>query len=155
MKTRLKLLFVPLFCAGLAAGAQTGTPTVLPTSPTAAPLRVMLELVNDPSAAKLNTYVAGLTAEIQSRWIALLGPHANQPLPDGQEALLSVTILPDGHPSAVKVMHKTQDAAFDKAAWKSITDTVFPPVPAGMPRSDLKLRVHFMVQLYPTQRAVQ
>lgn len=137
------LLFVP----GLAAGAQTP----VPTSPGAVPLRVVLEVVNDPTAARMTTYVAALSDQIQNRWITLLGPEANRPLPDGQEAEISVTINPDGHPSDVKVMHKTKDEPFDKAARQAITGGMFPPLPTGLPKPDLKLRVHFRVQLYPTQ----
>lgn len=129
--------------------------TVTPTSPQAVPYKVVLEVVNDPSAAGTSTYLVALSQQIQDRWIALLGPRASQHLPDAPEGEISVTINPDGHPSDLKVMHATHDKAFDKAAYRSLSEANFPPVPAGMSKPDVKLRVHFRVLRYPTQPAAR
>lgn len=140
-----------LFAPALAAGAQK----TVPTSPGAQPLKVVLELVNDPdgapSGSPIESYVAALSNDIQSRWLAQLGSGANRPLPDGQETLISVTILPDGKTAAAKMMHATHDNLYDKAAFHTLRDAAFAPLPSGLPKPDLKLRVHFMVQRYDTQ----
>lgn len=134
------------FCISLADGGQ-GT---VRTASNAKPLRVVLEVVNDPSAAKLTSYISGLSEQIQQRWLRLLGPIVPSNLPDGQEALISVTISPEGHPSDLKILQKTTRKDFDEAARKSVAGADFPPVPPAMTRGPLKLRAHFLVQRYNT-----
>ena len=145
----IRIAFASTFLAAsaLAAGAQR----TVPTEPGATPLKVVLEVVNDPNEDRIKSYITGLSSEIQRRWLAQLGPAANQPLPDGQETLISVTILPDGKTAANKTMHATHDNSFDKAAFRTLHDAAFAPLPTGLPKPDLKLRVHFMVQRYDVQ----
>ena len=101
------------------------------------------DILSDTKGADVSPYIRTTLSAIKSHWLPLVA-HADQPpLRAPDETAISLTIAPDGHLIQMKMEHSTGNAAFDRAAWASITSARYSPLPSGMQDSPLKMRIHF------------
>ena len=144
MKRFLGLLSIALIAPSLMTPAfaqETGHAKPPQTSN----MKLGFELLTDTNGKNLAPYIKELSSGLKKHWLALGAEAENQPLLKQEEAVIDLTIAPDGHPSVMRLANSTQNAALNKAAWNTAKEMTYLPPPAGMRDASLKLRVHFML----------
>ncbi len=107
-------------------------------------LKLGVDLLSDTNGTNLGPYMKVLISDIRKRWVSVATQEADQAITKHEEAVISLTIAPDGRVLAM-LLEPSHDVALDRAAWSAVTGTTYAPLPAGMKDADLKLRVHFAV----------
>ena len=142
--TTLTRIFSCLGCSAL----LLGTLAFAQTSTFPAPVQganLSLEVLSDTGGANMNPYFEHLTKDLRQHWMPLLTA-AEQEHPVKQaETVIDLTILPDGDLAAMRLASSTQNDALNKAAWSALAQQALPTPPAGLKASQLKLRIHFLV----------
>jgi TonB family protein len=108
-------------------------------------MKLGLELLTDTNGKNIAPYIRELSSGLKKHWLALGTEAENQPLLKQEETVIDLTIAADGHLSAMRLANSTQNAALDKAAWNTAKEMTYLPPPPGMKDSNLKMRVHFVV----------
>jgi TonB family protein len=142
MKSLLRFLAViPLVpCLVQSAPAQATAHTLPAQSPD---LKLGVDVLSDTGGANLASYMRNLVSDLKKHWSSPAPP--NPPSLKQQEAILTVTIAPNGQLAAMKLETTGHDSVLNQSAWNAAKTTSFSPPPAGMVDPNLKLRVHFMV----------
>jgi TonB family protein len=138
MKSLLRFLAVTLLapCLIQPASAQTTAHAAPAQSPD---LKLGIDILSDTSGVNVAPYVRNLVSDLKKHWSSQTA-QSNQ-----QEAVITLTIAPNGQLYAMKLETPGHDSALNQAAWNAAKTTSFSPPPAGMTDPSLKLRVHFMV----------
>jgi TonB family protein len=108
-------------------------------------MKLGVELLTDTNGTYIDPYMKNLISDLRKHWLPLAREAANHPLVKQEETVLSLSIGPDGHLSAMQLEGSTHDTGLDKAAWSAAKATPYLPPPTGIKGPDLKLRVHFTV----------
>jgi len=144
MKKFLGFLSIALLAPSLIKPAYAQE-TVHAMPPQTSNMKLGFELLTDTNGKNIGPYMKELSSGLKKHWLALGTEAENQPLVKQEETVIDLTIAPDGHLSAMRLTNSTQNAALDKAAWNTAKEMTYLPPPAGMKDSNLKLRVHFVV----------
>lgn len=138
------LLCTPVGLLPASARAQglsnQGTPHPVDASNT----QVGVEVLSDRGGVDLSSYLQHLVDTLNKEWRPLLKAHAPDSITGQHTTILGVTILPDGHLGAMKIVSSAGNDALDKAAWRATKEDAFqspPPLRSG----SLKLRLNFIV----------
>lgn len=127
-----------------AATAPQVTPYLAEASqPSAAP-QVDVEVLSDTKGTQLNSYFRTFAPELRQSFLRSLGV-GDAPSVGPQEVYLLLTITPNGNLSELRLESGTQDSPITRAAWQAVKNTKYPPLPSGLGGSDLKLRMHFVI----------
>lgn len=102
-----------------------------------------VDILSDTKGADLTSYMKTTLTAIKNQWEPLVAQVEHQPLSTADETVISLTIAPDGHVSAMKLEHSTAEAALDRAAWTAMTSVHYTPLPSGLKEAPLKMRIHF------------
>lgn len=137
MKSLLRLLAATLLvpCLIQPVSAQE-TAHAIPTQSSG--LKLGIDVLSDTGGADATPYIRSLIADLKKHWSSQVAQSPKQ------EAVLTLTIAPNGELSAMKLETPAHDSALNQAAWNAAKTTSFSPTPAGMTDPNLKLRVHFM-----------
>jgi len=143
MKSLLRFLAVTLLapCLIQSASAQAPAHAVPAQSPD---LKLGVDMLSDTGGVNLAPYMRNLVSDLKKHWSSPAA-QSNAPSAKQQEAVLTLTIAPDGQLYAMKLETPGHDSVLNQAAWNAAKTTSFSPSPAGMTDPNLKLRVHFMV----------
>jgi TonB family protein len=144
MKKPLRLLFIALLTPCLITPAYSQATAQTPV-PQPSNLRLNLDLLSDTNGVDLGPYVRTLISDLRKHWLPLVEETENQRPMKQEETIIEFTIAADGGISAMQLKDSTKDTALDKAAWNAAKSTSYLPPPTGMKDSNLKLRVHFIV----------
>ncbi len=109
-------------------------------------ITLSVDILSDTKGVDLAPYMRATLSAIKNQWQPLVAQAEHQPLRAPDETVISLTIAPDGHISAMKLEHSTKNAALDKAAWAAITSVHYDRLPAGLKDEPLKMRIHFPVR---------
>jgi TonB family protein len=124
------------------AHAQIVAPEQLPQSSGPS---LGVDLLSDTKGIDMSSYTRTLISDLKKHWTPLATDGPTQPLKSQEETLITLSIAPDGHISAMQIEDSTHNAVLDKTAWNATKATACPPLPAGINDSNLKLRIHFLV----------
>jgi TonB family protein len=136
------LLTVLTPCLMAPAYAQLIAPANVPQP---SGMTLSLELLSDTNGANIDPYVKSLISDLTKHWLPLAKEAVSERTKRPEETLIGFTIAPDGQILAMQLEDSTHDTALDKAAWKATTGTAYSPLPRELKDSNLKLRVHFVV----------
>jgi len=107
------------------------------------PANLAVEILSDTQGADLSSYIRAMLPSLKTRWSSLVAETKQPPLHQPDETVISLTIAPDGHVSAMKLEHSSGNPTLDRAAWGAATSTHYAPLPAAMKDSSLKMRILF------------
>jgi TonB family protein len=144
MKKFLGLLSITLLAPSLIKPAYTQE-TLHAMPPQTSNMKLSFESLTDTNGKNIAPYIRELSSGLKKHWLTLGAEAENQPPLKQEETVIDLTIAPDGRLSAMRLANSTQNAALDKAAWNTAKEMTYLPPPAGMKDSNLKLRVHFVV----------
>jgi TonB family protein len=106
-------------------------------------ITLSVDILSDTMGADLAPYMRTTLSAIKNQWQPLVEQAGQQHLHTPDETVISLTIAPDGHVSAMKLVHSTGNAMLDKAAWTAMTSAHYGPLPAELKDAPLKMRIHF------------
>ena len=110
----------------------------------AANAQVSVDILSDRGSVDLNPYLQHMVDALNQRWQPLLKEAAPASAGGHQTTVIGVTILPDGHLGAMKLVSSAHDEALNKAAWTAAKQDSFQP-PPSLRDGPLKLRLNFIV----------
>ncbi len=108
-------------------------------------MTLSLELLSDTNGANIDPYVKNLISDLRKHWLPLAKEAVSERTKRPEETLIGFTIAPGGQILAMQLENSTHDTPLDKAAWKATTETAYSPLPPELRDTNLKLRVHFVV----------
>jgi len=144
MKKFLGFLSIALLAPSLIKPAYAQE-TVHAMPPQTSNMKLGFELLTDTNGKDIAPYIKELSSGLKKHWSALGTEAERHQSQKHEEAVIDLTIAPDGHLSAMRLADSTQNAALDKAAWNTAKEMTYLPPPAGIKDSNLKLRVHFVI----------
>jgi TonB family protein len=106
------------------------------------PPKIEVELLSDTKGVDLGPYIRAMLSDLKSHWLA--AADGRRSVSEPQQAVISLTIAPNGQLSAMRLEQKTENTVFDKAAWSATKATHYSALPSGLKDSPLKLRVVFL-----------
>jgi len=112
-------------------------------APAAPSTNLSAEVLSDTKGVDLSPYMRSVLSDLKSRWLPLVAEIGHQHFSTPDETAISFTIAPDGKVSSMHLDHPTKNEVFDKTAWSAARSAHYPPLPAGLKDSSLKLRVLF------------
>jgi outer membrane biosynthesis protein TonB len=89
-------------------------------------------------------YLQKVLKTVKQKWYQLAPESAKGPKMANGEVSIEFAILKKGKVAGMKLARTTVDATMGNAAWQSITDSRFPPLPAEFLGPYLALRFHFV-----------
>ena len=124
------------------AHAQGTTP---PRSPQPANLKIGYDFLSDTSGINISPYMRGLAETLKERLESLGVEAEGQSTITQEDALIRITIAPDGHILAMSLENPIGDPPLAKVVWAALKDMPYQPLPPGMRDPDLQVRVHVSV----------
>ena len=116
-------------------------------------LNTGVDVLSDTEGVNFGPYLTKILREIKATWLPLIPEEARPPLNKQGETLIRFTILPDGRIGSMSLDGSTHDDAINKSAWGSITGVgQFPPLPNEFHGPNLELRIHYLVNKYPSDQ---
>jgi hypothetical protein len=118
-----------------------------------------VDILSDTQGVNFQPYLGRIIRLIYQQWIPLLPEETRPPLNKSGFTALRITIMPDGSIHVQDGVHNglvldssSHDEALDRAAWGSVTGVgQFPPLPKQFHGPDLELRIHYLVNIKPTE----
>jgi TonB family protein len=107
------------------------------------------EILTDAIGANLGPYMTQITEAVRRNWNSILPPSVYPPLRKQGKLSIEFVILKDGKVTGMVVDTSSGDVALDRAAWGSITESAFPPLPTEFPGQQLKVRFHYFYNRAP------
>jgi len=107
------------------------------------------EILSDTLGANLGPYMTQVSKAVRQSWYSILPPSVYPPTRKQGKLSIEFVILKDGKVTGMVVDTSSGDVALDRAAWGSITESAFPPLPTEFPGQQLKFRFHYFYNLAP------
>ncbi len=154
----LSAMTVGLICVAVLS-AQTGVPSTAPkedpplansvtqqpnqTHPVAGDLGG-IDVLSDTSGVDVGSYLQGVAKTVKHSWYQLSPASARAPKMERGAVTIEFVIRKNGKPAGMKLVEPSGDVRLDKAAWQSISDSIFPALPIPYSGQSLALRFHFL-----------
>jgi hypothetical protein len=103
-----------------------------------------VDVLSDSLGVDFGPYLQRVLKIVKQNWYSLTPPSARAPKMTRGVVSIEVVVLKNGKVKGMKLVGTTVDVPMGNAAWHSITDTRFPPLPSEFPGPYLALRLNFI-----------
>ena len=108
------------------------------------------EILSDTLGVDFKPYLAKIVPTTRKSWLQLL---QKEPVSDATGDIIVFSLMPNGRlePQSMKLLGRSGNASLDKAAWYSIVNSSYPPLPANFkgPRITIKFIFDYNLQAKP------
>ncbi|MGA2890401.1 MAG: TonB family protein [Terracidiphilus sp.] len=112
-----------------------------------------VEILSDTQGVDFKPWLARWRRETERTWNPLIPDEVNPPMLKKGQVMIRFKVLPNGRllDQSMVLEGRSGDVALDRAAWKALTGSNYPPLPEEFHGPYLELRALFLYNMKPPQ----